>query len=162
MQFWIDRKKLDPTKKITVKELFDAKCIKQVKKGIYLNCKVCVSSMLLFSLSLTKCIKGSQFFNTKIDIEVAEATPEAIEKVEALGGSIKAVFHSPRDLRAIMHPELFAELPTEAQLPSEWTDLKVYLDPFKRGYLAPKEDEKLSDVVKRVMTESSKVPLFKK
>ena len=64
--------------------------------------------MCFFNASLfyfpNKCIKGSQFFNTKIDIEVAEATPEAIEKVEALGGSIKAVFHSPRDLRAITWP----------------------------------------------------------
>ncbi len=60
----------------------------------------------------------------KIDIEVARASPGAIEAVEKLGGTIKAVYHSRRDLRAIIHPELFAILPKEPLLPTEWSDLR--------------------------------------
>lgn len=91
------------------------------------------------------------FFSTKINIQVQEASPEAIERIEALGGSIQSVYLSKRDLKALLQPHLFIELPQTPQLPTQWTDLKVYVDENKRGYLAPSGEETVSDVVKRIM-----------
>ncbi|KAJ3382769.1 YmL10 [Lobulomyces angularis] len=133
LQFWINKKKLNTEKLITVKVLYRNKLVRNVKNGIYLD------------------DRGSKYFTSKINIEVQEATTEAIEKIESLGGKIETKYYSKRELKATLHPGQFAILPTRPQLPQEWKDLRLYVDPHKRGYLAPKEGESLKDVVSRVM-----------
>ena len=75
--------------------------------------------------------------------------PDVIEHIEKLGGSIKTVYTSQRGLRSMLYPELFIIKPTQKQLPTEWKDLKTYVNHDLRGELAPSGNETISDVVKR-------------
>lgn len=133
IQFWINRGRLDADKPITLLELVRAGKLKGIKNGIYLS------------------DYGAQFLTSKIDIKVQETCPGAIEAVEAKGGSIEKVYLGKRDIKALLKPELFAILPKENQLPKDWKDLRRYIVPETRGYLAPKEGESLADVVERVV-----------
>jgi hypothetical protein len=94
---------------------------------------------------------------SKIDIKVQEASPGAIEAIERLGGSIECVYKSPREIESEIHPERFIIPPTEKMDPTEWRDLRHYINADKRGYLAPGEGETIESVVERVLSRTRKV-----
>ncbi|KAJ3090996.1 YmL10 [Quaeritorhiza haematococci] len=93
LQFWIDRGRIDPNKTITVGELFASGCVPKPKQGIYLGAK------------------GAQFFRSKVNIEVIDASPLAAEAVEERGGKVTCVEYTREELVALMHPDRVAIAP---------------------------------------------------
>ncbi|KAJ1913317.1 YmL10 [Mycoemilia scoparia] len=116
LQHWINTGRIDPTKTITMKELYDSKIIK-FKDGVSL------------------LGDGSQHFNSKITIEVTKASKKAIERIEALGGKVTCVYHNRLAMKALLHPEKFAIIPKFAE-PRTAKLRQWYMNPENRGYLA--------------------------
>ena len=75
-----------------------------------------------------------------INVELQNATPEAIAAVENAGGTFTATYLSTEGLYQEMHPE---EFPTwmEQQLPERDSFEQVYSDPRNRGYLVDWHEE---------------------
>ena len=132
IQFAIRTNRIDPNKLVDIVAIRKSKLAKSTRKGIHLSSQ------------------GAQFLTHKLNIEVQSAHPDAIKRVEELGGTIKTVYYSPRDLKALMQPWLFSQLPTEKRGPTEWKDMKHYVDPERRGEYVPKDGESLADVVDRI------------
>nr|KAJ3418909.1 YmL10 [Polyrhizophydium stewartii] len=143
LQHWIDTKRIDPTKKITIRELLP--CMGRVKDGVVL------------------LATGAQFLKTKVDIEVTRATLGAIKAVEAAGGKVTTVYHNSEIIRATLFPEKYVEIPTIA-VPNDPRNIARYTDPERRGYLAPLVKgadksqliQKLLDEVKTIAEKSRK------
>ncbi|XP_063900279.1 uncharacterized protein LOC135121410 [Zophobas morio] len=119
LQVWIDRGKIDPSKKITLKTLQDSKLCSRTKYGVKL------------------LGDGALGFVSKIDIEISAASKTAIEAVERNGGRIVAKYYSPLTLRALLKPEKFKVLPKEFP-PTKNKLLDFYTNPEKNGYLSSK------------------------
>ncbi|KAI8057597.1 ribosomal protein L18e/L15P [Syncephalis plumigaleata] len=117
LQQWIDMGRLDPHKKITMKELNDSGCVNVKGDGVQL------------------LAGGVEQLRTPIDIEVSRASTQAIKAVESIGGRICCVYHNPLGLRALLHPEKFITLPKQA-MPTKKRDKEWYSDIKHRGYLA--------------------------
>ncbi|KAJ9054262.1 YmL10 [Entomophthora muscae] len=123
LQRWIDLGRIDASKKITLKELVDSKCVHKVKDGIAL------------------LGDGMEYMTTPIDLEITRATKAAIDHVESIGGKITTVYYNTLGLRALTKPEKFFKLPKFAA-PTRKKDIEYYSNPENRGYLAkPKEAE---------------------
>ncbi|KAI0239207.1 YmL10 [Massospora cicadina] len=131
LQRWIDLGRIDPQKKITLKELLDSKCIRLVRDGV------------------TLLGDGRDFMTTPVEIEVTRATKAAIEHIEKLGGKITTVYYNKLGIRALTCPEKFFKIPKFAR-PMRKKDigkipsfshidcpLAYYTNPENRGYLAP-------------------------
>ncbi|CEG44147.1 ribosomal protein l15 [Plasmopara halstedii] len=119
LQLWVDMGRIDANKKITMKSLVDSGLVtcSRVKHGIKL------------------LGNGSQYFTTKLDIEVSQASKSAIEAVEANGGSIVSVYYNRLALRALLKPHKFETLPQSARPNPK--KLTYYTNYEKRGYLSP-------------------------
>ena len=76
--------------------------------------------------------QGSDWFHTKLDIEVSRASQKAIEVVEGAGGSITTAYYNKLGLRVLLKPEKFHEclMPRRA-LPKK-KEMKYYLNPENR------------------------------
>ncbi|KAI9094918.1 ribosomal protein L18e/L15P [Phlyctochytrium arcticum] len=96
MQHFVDTGKLDASKKITIKEMADSKCIGNVLDGVVL------------------LAKGGEFFKTKVDLEVTRASQRAIQLVEQNGGTVTIVHHGKLGLKALLNPEKWALPPRTA------------------------------------------------
>ncbi|KAI9228319.1 MAG: ribosomal protein L18e/L15P [Piptocephalis tieghemiana] len=117
LQRWIDLGRLDPSKVITVKELVDSNCVHGTKEGVRL-------------------LAGeAHLLRSPVNIRVSQASSQAIERVEAVGGTIRCVYHNALGLRAILKPGKFFRQPKQA-LPTKRRDIEYYSDPKHRGYLA--------------------------
>eukprot|EP00999_Lentomonas_sp_LEN2_P000169 NODE_1162_length_979_cov_86.583333_g1117_i0.p1 GENE.NODE_1162_length_979_cov_86.583333_g1117_i0~~NODE_1162_length_979_cov_86.583333_g1117_i0.p1 ORF type:complete len:284 (+),score=38.24 NODE_1162_length_979_cov_86.583333_g1117_i0:70-921(+) len=121
LQSFIQQGKLDPTKRITMHELYKSNCVNDIRNGVKL------------------LAEGSEAFNVKVDIEVSKASSKAIEAIERCGGTVKAVYYNPLGLRVLLKPEKFEphRIPRFA-LPTKAKDIAFYTSEEKRGYLAPK------------------------
>ncbi|RKP15384.1 ribosomal protein L18e/L15P [Piptocephalis cylindrospora] len=116
LQRWIDLGRLDPAQPITVQELVSSNCVHGTKEGIRL-------------------LAGeAHLLRTPVDIRVAQASSQAIERIEAIGGSIQCVYHNSLGLRAILKPNKFFRQPKQA-LPTKRRDIEYYSDSKHRGYL---------------------------
>ncbi|KAJ4376094.1 YmL10 [Neocucurbitaria cava] len=98
IQSWIDQGRLDPSKPITMKELAKSRCLHGVKRhGVKL------------------LARNAEQLTTPINIVVSRASAEAIERIEALGGSVTTRFYSPtaikRVLRGDTHPVISLQAP---------------------------------------------------
>lgn len=92
IQDWIDQKRLDPSKPITLKELH--------KSGV-VNLLADIDGVKLLGRDASK-------LKTPIHIVVSRASQSAIQAVEAVGGSVTTRFYTPKAVREIkrgnMHP----------------------------------------------------------
>ncbi|KAH9459857.1 hypothetical protein Pst134EB_008076 [Puccinia striiformis f. sp. tritici] len=122
LQLWIDQKRLDPTKPITMKEMLDSRIVHGIKDGVKL------------------LGKGTADFRTpNLTIVVSRASQSAIEAIEKLGGTVICKFYNRLSLRALLKPHRFSAknrfLPNDAH-PVRKTDWMRYSDwENRRGYL---------------------------
>ncbi|KAL1875742.1 hypothetical protein VTK73DRAFT_9863 [Phialemonium thermophilum] len=140
IQTWIDIGRIDPTKRITPKELVQSGCVGSVHDGIKL------------------LAGGKTTLRTPIDIIVSRASASAIEAVEAAGGRVVTRYFTRDSIRRLIRGESVITdqpLPVGAEhvesvlerarsgphlyrLPdptSRW-DIEYYRDPAHRGYLS--------------------------
>ncbi|KAJ2131981.1 YmL10 [Coemansia sp. RSA 1807] len=116
IQHWINTGRLDASKPITLKSIYDANLVK-FKDGVSL------------------LGRGSGYLQVPITIEVTRASKEAIKRVEELGGRVVCVYHNKLALRALLKPEKFAILPKSA-MPMTAKMRRMYEDKERRGFLA--------------------------
>ncbi|KAK3339889.1 ribosomal protein L18e/L15P [Lasiosphaeria hispida] len=142
LQMWIDNGRLDPTQKITPKELIKSGIIgRSIKDGIKL------------------LARGGDELKTPIDIMVSRASETAIKAVEGAGGKITTRYYTKDALRRLVKGE---SISTDKPLPvgpeyveaileqartskkhyhrlpdptSRW-EIEYYRDPAHRGYLS--------------------------
>ncbi|EUC51051.1 hypothetical protein COCMIDRAFT_80168 [Bipolaris oryzae ATCC 44560] len=113
IQSWIDQGRLDPKKPITMKELAKSRCLHGVKRhGVKL------------------LARNPEQLTTPIHIVVSRASSEAIERIEALGGSVTTRFYSPtaikRVLRGESHPTISLQAsPSLVALTSRSSAVKI-------------------------------------
>lgn len=106
----------------------------------------------MFHLNESGCVKNvkwgvkllghhSTLLRQPVNIQVSQASATAIEAIEALGGTVSAVYHNRLGLRALLHPDKFlpGRLPKQA-LPLRYKYRVFYTDPKNRGYLAPADE----------------------
>lgn len=141
LQAWVDAGRIDPTKKITPRELVKSGIIgRRIKDGI------------------TLLARGKAALRTPLDIIVSRASASAIEAVEAAGGKIVTRYFTHESLKRLAKGESIITdkpLPTGPEhveavmkkaragphfyrLPdptSRW-DIEYYRDPAHRGYLS--------------------------
>ncbi|TKA57455.1 hypothetical protein B0A53_00684 [Rhodotorula sp. CCFEE 5036] len=122
LQHWIDRGLIDPSRPITMRELFETRCIHGIHDGVKL------------------LGDGVEYFRTpNVHITVSKASQSAIAAIEALGGTLVARYENRLTLRALTRPESFfakgLDLPGKAN-PISRRDLLYYSDEKHRGYLA--------------------------
>ncbi|KAF3908423.1 hypothetical protein ABW21_db0201510 [Orbilia brochopaga] len=117
VQSWIDQGRLDPTKPITLKELWDSRAVHGIKDGVKL------------------LARDADNLKVPIDIVVSKASQAAIEKIEEMGGKIETRFYTREGIRFITRPHLFPEGHRLAR-PTSREDIEYYRDIAHRGYLA--------------------------
>jgi len=128
IQYFIDTGRIDPSEPITLHLLRNTKLIQgPARDGVRLSSE------------------GHTWFQGKIDIEVTQASQDAITAVERNGGTVKCVWHDRRMLEHVMRMEAsknFRVVPPEPIRPDAKRIL-YYANPIYRGYLAdPAELEK--------------------
>ncbi|MBW0521546.1 hypothetical protein O181_061261 [Austropuccinia psidii MF-1] len=122
LQLWIDQKRIDPTKPITMKELLDSRAVHGIKDGVKLLGK-----------------GASDFRTPNVTIVVSRASQSAIKAIEDLHGTVVCKFYNRLTLRALLKPHRFAAknrfLPADAH-PIRKQDWVRYADwENRRGYL---------------------------
>jgi large subunit ribosomal protein L15 len=125
LQHWIDTKRLDPSKPITIKELAKSGIAGKFKDGVKLDERV-----FYFWL------KGSRFFTAKVDLQCNQATQGAIEAIERNGGKFTSIYCDKKRLDSLLHPEKYLSVP-DFILPPTKRLIAYYSDPVFRGYLVP-------------------------
>ncbi|CAH7670066.1 ribosomal protein L18e/L15P [Phakopsora pachyrhizi] len=127
LQLWIEQKRIDPTKPITMKELVDSRAVHGIKDGIKL------------------LGKGSEDFNIpNLTIVVSRASKAAIDAIERNNGTIICKFYNRLSLRALLKPNRFSAknmfLPGDSCHPIRKQDWMRYTDwENRRGYLGNPE-----------------------
>lgn len=118
LQYFIDTGRIDPSKTITMKHLFDTRIVGKIKHGVKL-------------LS-----KGADRLRQPITIEVTRASKSAIDVVETAGGRVTTVYYNRLGLRALLKPHTFeGSLPRRARPRPK--DMPYYTSFANRGYLSP-------------------------
>lgn len=116
VQQWIDAGRLDATKPITMKELFDSKAVQRRKQGV-------------------KVIdEGCHLLKSKIQIETTMISSLAARAVEGLGGKAVSVYYSPLNYRALIYPHYFRILPRRSE-PTKTEIINFYQSEQNRGYI---------------------------
>ncbi|GAA5898830.1 mitochondrial 54S ribosomal protein uL15m MRPL10 [Sporobolomyces salmoneus] len=128
LQHWIDKGLIDPTRPITMKELYETRCVHGVHDGVKI------------------LGDGAQYLSTpNLQIEASKASQTAIKAIEALNGTFVARYENRLTLRALIRPfSFFAKslpLPGKAN-PVTRRDLLYYSNPKNRGYLALQQPRK--------------------
>lgn len=140
LQEWINQGRIDPTKKITPKELIESRLVGSVKDGI----KVLG--------------RGNNCLLQPIDMVVSKASAGAIGAIEAAGGKIVTRYYTKLSIRRLLTGEsIHTEEPlpvgkeyveavvTKAKKqgfryrlpdPTSREDIEYYRDPAHRGYLS--------------------------
>ncbi|KAJ2726648.1 YmL10 [Coemansia sp. Benny D115] len=117
LQHWINTGRLDASKPITLKEIYD-------------------SNIVRFKDGVSLLARGAEFLTTPVTLEVTRASKQAIERIESIGGKVVCVYHNKLAMRALLHPEKFAVLPKSA-MPTANKLKKFYQSAENRGFLAP-------------------------
>lgn len=89
IQHWIDRGLLDPSKPITIKELFDSRCVHGLRDGVKI------------------LGDGASYLKSPINLVVSRASQSAIAAVEKAGGTVECRYYTMLTLRALVKPEKF-------------------------------------------------------
>ncbi|KAJ1330447.1 hypothetical protein BSLG_009365 [Batrachochytrium salamandrivorans] len=96
---------------------------------------------------------GGQFLKTKIDIEVTRASVGAIQVVERNGGTVTTAYHNKEIIRAALYPEKYLQV-RQLLVPANPQEIARYVDPERRGYLAPLVDGlDKKDIMQRILKE---------
>ncbi|KFH42603.1 54S ribosomal protein-like protein [Hapsidospora chrysogenum ATCC 11550] len=141
LQDWINQGRIDPTKKITPKELIESRLVGSVKDGIKILAR-----------------GGRNILRQPLDIVVSKASAGAIEAIEAAGGKIVTRYYTKLSLRRLLTGEAvhseeplpqgkeFVEAVVEKARkqgfryrlpdPTSREDIEYYRDPAHRGYLS--------------------------
>ncbi|OJK00252.1 hypothetical protein ASPACDRAFT_118315 [Aspergillus aculeatus ATCC 16872] len=130
IQDWIDQGRIDPTRPITIRELFDSRCIHQTKEGVKLlgrgvlkdekGAVIAPSSSTTTTSPSTSTTSESttpeststsedttiNVLKQPIHIVVSRASAAAIAAVEAAGGTVTTRFYTPRAIRRILKREM--------------------------------------------------------
>lgn len=122
VQHWIDLGRLDPSRPIGMRELFESRCVHGIADGVKL------------------LADGAANFSARgIHLTVSRASQKAIEAIEGLDGAVVARYENRLTMRALINPSSFARkglpLPGKAD-PINRSDLIFYSKPESRGYLA--------------------------
>ncbi|GAA5821206.1 hypothetical protein JCM11251_004512 [Rhodosporidiobolus azoricus] len=136
LQHWIDRGLIDPSQPITMKELYETRCIHSVKDGVKL------------------LGDGAEYFTTpNLHIIVSKASQSAINAIEKLDGRLIARYENRLTLRALTRPASFyaknLPLPGKAD-PVSRRDILYYSNAKNRGYLALEGKERQASSVEGV------------
>jgi len=101
LQHHIDNGTINPYRKITLKELYEAQCVgKKIIKGVKL------------------LAGGADHFTTpNLQLEVSDCSEAARDAIEKLGGKVDLVYHNRLSLRYTTKPEKFFLKPTFARPP---------------------------------------------
>ncbi|KAK0385947.1 hypothetical protein NLU13_7122 [Sarocladium strictum] len=140
IQEWIDQGRLDPTKRITPKELIESRIIGTPKDGVKI-------------LS-----RGASNLKQPIDVLVSRCSAGAISAIEAAGGKVVTRYYTKQSIQRLLTGESIntdKPLPVgkehvEAVLaearrtgfryrlpdPTSRSDIEYYRDPAHRGYLS--------------------------
>lgn len=140
LQEWIDAGRIDPTQRITVKELVESRLIGNPRDGVKL------------------LARGKETLRQPLDILVSRASASAIETVEAAGGKILTRFYTKHSIRNILAgksestdeplpqgKEHVAAVLAETKRrgfryrlpdPTSREDIEYYRDPAHRGYMS--------------------------
>lgn len=150
IQDWINQRRIDPSKPITVKELTATRAVHGIKDGIKL------------------LARGADALTTPINIVVSRASAAAIAAVEGLGGTVTTRFYTKYAIHRIRQGKTapFVSLKWDPEGmgspalnkigmgsdpiqrvkgmgfqyrlpdPTSRKDIEYYRDPAKRGYLA--------------------------
>lgn len=112
LQEWISAGRLDPSKPITVKELFLSRCIHRMGDG-----------------GVKLLGNGAETLAQPVDVVVSRASLSAIKAIEAAGGSITCVYYTPLTLRALVKPEKWTDkgkMVPRQSIPIGRKDLREY------------------------------------
>lgn len=122
---WVEQKRLDPTKPITVYHLYKSGILNSVSDGVKL------------------LARGKETFKTPINIVVSRASEDAVRAVEAAGGSVTTRYYTEKAIRAIkrgeMHPFVSLrwdpqEIGKEALIPSDGEGMDIAQRATGLGY----------------------------
>lgn len=116
LQLWVDTKRINPDEVITMKTLRDSGLVKSIKHGVKL------------------LATGKESFSAKVNVQVSQASEEAIHAIERAGGSITSVYYTSLALRALLKPERF-DFPIKSPRPVP-KEIGYYLNYRNRGYLS--------------------------
>ena len=135
---WIQQRRIDPTRPITPRELWQSRCIAQPKDGI----------------KLLATGKENLPSDMPLNIIVSRASASAIAAVEAAGGKVQTRYYTPFALRKIVRGEMDPVHSLQSSLdekvwgqrrqigdgfrlpdPTARKEREYYRDPEKRGYL---------------------------
>ncbi|CAI2374057.1 unnamed protein product [Moneuplotes crassus] len=98
--YYIRKGKLDPTKTITIKDLFECGAVSKIKYGIKI---------------LGRGAEQLDSFEQPLHFEVQDASMSAIEAIQRNGGSVTSVYYTPTIIRRLLCPYKF-KIP-EAKIP---------------------------------------------
>jgi large subunit ribosomal protein L15 len=143
IQSWIDQGRLDPARPITLKELAESRCLHGIKDGVKL------------------LARGKEQLKTPINILVSRASAQAIEAIEAVGGTVTTRFYTKHSIKRLLKGEsessftplaitpsvdgessmaaaAVSATPFSYRLPDPTSrkDLEYYRDSAHRGYLS--------------------------
>lgn len=103
LQHWIDRGLIDPTAPITMKELFETRCVHGIKHGVKLlgdvstrgSCCHHHSCRKTDPLYLRQSMQGKETFRTPgVHLTVSKASSSAIAAIENLSGTLVARYEN--------------------------------------------------------------------
>ncbi|GAA5869825.1 hypothetical protein JCM16303_001809 [Sporobolomyces ruberrimus] len=125
LQHWIDKGLIDPSQPITMRELYETRCVHGVHDGVKI------------------LGDGAQYLKSQnLQIEASKASQTAIKAIESLNGTFTARYENRLTLRALIRPFSFyaksLPLPGKAN-PITRRDLLYYSNPKNRGYLATQQ-----------------------
>lgn len=120
IQHYIDNKRIDPSKPITIKDFYDAGILSKITGG---GVKIIGG--------------GAAKLRQPITISATRASETAISRIEELGGNYTAQYYTKDGLRTLVRPEVvlerFARIPLRAK-PTSRKNVEYYRDPENRGY----------------------------
>lgn len=135
IQHWINRKRIDPDKIITIKEIAQSNIAGKLKDGVAL------------------IAYGAGSLTSKINIQVNRASPAAIEIIQSLGGTVTTVYNDSKTIHALLNPLKYVHIP-KVFIPNSRKMLARYMDKTRMGFLVPHLEglpmEKFAQCIKRV------------
>jgi large subunit ribosomal protein L15 len=129
VQYLIDSGRIDASQPVNMHTLQQSGAVGRIKHGVKL------------------LATGSEWFESKVNIEVSQASRKAIETIQKVGGQITTAHYNSLGLRVLLKPWRFEDrLRPRRALPNKKL-MAYYLNPENRGYLVVTEEgrERLRD-----------------